>query len=299
MRKSRKIYHAPAGHNPVNDLFQPYAKSTQSAPYQPPSSATRSGFVPLSVPPPPENVTHPNPHGRGLTSHGGWTTAEDEAAISVLTVLIRQRTSNELKVPIDKMWELAAQRMATLGFDRSASGIKMQWTRRLRAKCGLDERKVPNAAMMRTGLILRRGDRRRADESDEEETVVDRRGRARTVAPSSSKKAATGGRAWKGGLVPGRVSKKKCTGTSSSIATASPALTVRGRQTKRLPDVKPQRSSRVDEGIAMLPDNSFVTMVRDTEQGMDVDEKQYDDEESEQSRGSSHFEDALEDTLMG
>jgi len=321
-RKSRRVYNAPAGTNLVGDLFTPYS-AKPSIPYQPPSSATIRGSFSADDSRDTNTTTTPNLSGRGLTSHGGWTEAEDAACIAIMTNLISQRTSNELKVPIDKMWELGAGRMARAGFPRSASGIKMQWTRRLRAITGLDERKVPNAAMMRTGLIIRRRDKRKNtdDESDQDATVMPRGRRSGTVAPkgraaAAAASATTGGKsgtpagkfvpAGKTGVLSGRLSKKKS--TTGSVATNTPtsasfALDGRGKKGKKVADaesatVKNENATRVDEGIAMIIERPFTTMMTDT--AMYVTQKQYDDEEElEQSRGSSYLQDALQDTLMG
>jgi len=229
-----------------------------------------------------------------------------------MTNLINQRSSNELKVPIDKMWELGAGRMASAGFPRSASGIKMQWTRRLRAFTGLDERKVPNAAMMRTGLIINK--RKDTDEeSDQDATVMPRGRRSGTVAPRR-RVAATGGKvspptanfvsAGKPGVMSGRVSKKKSASAAARTPTAASFATGgRVKMGKEVSDgrnttAQHEKAARIDEGIAMIVERPFTTMVRDTERL--VTQKQYDDEEeSEQSRGSSYFDNALEDTLMG
>lgn len=212
------------------------------------------------------------------------------------------------------MWELGAGRMASAGFPRSASGIKMQWTRRLRAITGLDERKVPDAAMMRTGLILKK--RKDTDEeSDQDRTVTPRGRRSGSVAPKRrvgagklSTPATNFVSAGKPVIMSGRLSKKKKS-ANGSVATSTPTSAPfalgdgRGKKGKKHANVqsgttKNEMPARVDEGIAMIVERPFTTMVRDTE--MLVSQKQYDDEEeSEQSRGSSYFDNALEDTLMG
>lgn len=219
-----------------------------------------------------------------------------------MSTLIKQR-ANELRIPIDKMWDLASGRMARCGFHRSASGIKMQWTRRLRAMCGLDERKVPNANMMRTGLIPKKGDKKKAcdTDSDEEDTMA-RSKRASTTATkrgntNTAMKGAGRGRtipsSGKTAVSTGRVTKRKNASGSASRARRGNKVAKPKSTASPIEDI-----DRVDEGVAMYVDKPVIvpTMVRDDDVESTVDEHEH--ELRNASLTSSNFEDALEDTLM-
>lgn len=91
------------------------------------------------------------PNGRSA-----WSAAEDNACIRIMTQLVNARmlvSNRHVHFTVDSMWTRVSDELAKLGFERSASAVKLQWTRRLRAKCGVDERISPNPSQMRTGLL--------------------------------------------------------------------------------------------------------------------------------------------------
>lgn len=96
-------------------------------------------------------------------TRGAWSAAEDQACIKIMSEL--KRTRNIHNYSVEKNWEVTSEKMRKMGFERSASAVKMQWTRRLRAESGVDERINPNPEQMRTGLLTPQSDKKKKSKS--------------------------------------------------------------------------------------------------------------------------------------
>lgn len=68
-----------------------------------------------------------------------WSAAEDQACINAM-MDVCTNTQTAAIASTEKRFEEVARRMVAGGFQRSASGVKLQWNRRLRALSGFEDR---------------------------------------------------------------------------------------------------------------------------------------------------------------
>jgi len=237
---------------------------------------------------------------RGLNNKGAWTAEEDAACIRVMRNLLEIHNGSR-RIAIDTLWQRASDALAKEGIERSSSGIKMQWTRRLRAQSGVDERAVPRPDLMCTGLLTKGVPRRkRAVERSPPATPTTRRPvkKLRGSAAETSHLTATH-------VKNSRIVKLKI---GAGTATANATSTRRGRGGPRKAKTKAQQKSEKveddaspiedpDEGISMhgrgvTPSMHERGVTPSLQQEMDIDMDGYN------GSPTSSFEDALEDTLM-
>jgi len=237
---------------------------------------------------------------RGLNNKGAWTAEEDAACIRVMRNLLEIHNGSR-RIAIDTLWQRASEVLAKEGIDRSSSGIKMQWTRRLRAQSGVDERAVPRPDLMCTGLLTKGIPRRkRAVEKTPPANPTTRRltKKLRGTAAETSHLTATH-------VKNSRIVKLKI---GASTATANATGTRRSRGGPRKAKTKAQQKLEKvgddvspiedpDEGISMhgravTPDMHERGVTPGLQQEMDIVMDGYN------GSPTSSFEDALEDTLM-
>jgi len=232
---------------------------------------------------------------RGLNNKGAWTADEDAACIRVMRNLLDIHKDNR-RIAIDKLWERASEDLAKKeGVDRSSSGVKMQWTRRLRAQSGVDERAVKRPDLMCTGLLKRGIPRRsRVVERTPPSTPTTRRStKLRGSAAQTSHLTATH-------VKNSRIVKLKIGAGVANVATTTGKRRGRGgphraraKSQKKIEQFEDDVSPIIeepDEAISMY--GRGVTPVLGMQQEMDIDVEGYN------GSPTSSFEEALEDTLM-
>jgi len=198
------------------------------------------------------------------------------------------------RIAIDKLWERAAEGLIEEGVNRSSSGVKMQWTRRLRAQSGVDERAVKRPDLMRTGLLTKGVPRRkRVIESSPPVTPTTRRAARKLRGTAAETSHLTATHVKNSRIVKLKIGAGFAKATSAGRGRGGPRK-ARAKAQKKIEqfedDVSPITEEDPDEGISMH--GRGVTPVLGMQQEMDIDVEGYN------GSPTSSFEDALEDTLM-
>ncbi len=138
------LYHPVSYSSTSPESFEPLALRRT------PRTAVSASFPQFT---PAQSTISPTTSATPQLSRGRSWAAHEEV---LLTGVIRELSKSEIAGR--DLWETASTRMQQHGVDRSPAAAKAVWSRELRERSGIDERKFGTGGPMRTSLQKRKGD---------------------------------------------------------------------------------------------------------------------------------------------